>query len=754
VKLLFKSWAWLWLALEVANFAVPGAADESKGLVGAELQRLASHSAKRETWPALKRYAVGARDPEGRGLAYLILGYREHEARLYLNATDALRQAAVTEFSLADFAEYYRAEAAEKADKDSEVIEAVQDFSTRHPNSSLRFRALELLARAFLRTGQPARALEALTAEPRARRIASLALLLGQAYAKAQQFADAARAFQEIYYAYPTSPEASAASDALRELRTLLGPGLPEAAEEIQTARAEILFGKSEFKKAEVQYEWLLREHQGSPLAGRWKLGRARCLLSLKQTLSAIEALEGLVSTLPDLDAERLAMLVEAAARQGDDELMRRELDRLRELYPQSPSYALALSAAASFYARRGDRPNALQYDRLLADHFPAADLGREAHWRVAWAAYLARDGDQARAALLEHLTRYPASPHVPGALYWLARLDEEQRQVNEARTLYQFLVEHFAASYHALLARRRLHALPPSGGAPGSAEAKQGPPSKPPEGPPAGPPAELAALEVVRSRATPPAAQPCPPTQPSEAARPGLLLRAVGLDDLAEEYFEGELKNRPDDPELLLELGRLNAAQRNTAVALETAKKIVPNVSQRAFGELSQEIWGLLFPMALRRLVEREARRSGLSAYLVMAVIRQESEFNPSATSWANARGLMQILPQTAGTTPRAQRLAARRLYDPAYNVRFGCRYLRDLLRGYGGDPEKAMAAYHAGNPNVRAWLEAHSFSEPGEFVEAIPITATRVYVEAVMRDAEIYRQLMTGVAKFKKCS
>jgi soluble lytic murein transglycosylase len=75
-------------------------------------------------------------------------------------------------------------------------------------------------------------------------------------------------------------------------------------------------------------------------------------------------------------------------------------------------------------------------------------------------------------------------------------------------------------------------------------------------------------------------------------------------------------------------------------------------------------------------------------------------------------------------------------------------------LLRGYGGDPEKAMAAYHAGNPSVRAWLEAHSFSEPGEFVEAIPITATRVYVEAVMRDAEIYRQLMTGAAKFKKCS
>jgi soluble lytic murein transglycosylase len=135
------------------------------------------------------------------------------------------------------------------------------------------------------------------------------------------------------------------------------------------------------------------------------------------------------------------------------------------------------------------------------------------------------------------------------------------------------------------------------------------------------------------------------------------------------------------------------------------------------------------------------------------MAVIRQESEFNPLATSWANARGLMQILPQTAGSTPRGRRLAARRLYEPAYNIHFGCRYLRNLLETYNGNLEQAVAAYHAGNPNVRMWLEGHQFRDPGEFVEAIPIPATRVYVESVVRDAEIYRQLMSGAAKFKKC-
>jgi soluble lytic murein transglycosylase len=135
------------------------------------------------------------------------------------------------------------------------------------------------------------------------------------------------------------------------------------------------------------------------------------------------------------------------------------------------------------------------------------------------------------------------------------------------------------------------------------------------------------------------------------------------------------------------------------------------------------------------------------------MGLIRQESAFNPRATSSANARGLMQILPQTASRSRRGRARVARRLHDPAYNVRFGCRYLRDLLKTFGGDLEQALAAYHAGDFRVKDWLGKYSFREPAEFIETIPIPATRAYVEAVLRDAAIYRQLMGGAAKFAEC-
>jgi soluble lytic murein transglycosylase len=114
-----------------------------------------------------------------------------------------------------------------------------------------------------------------------------------------------------------------------------------------------------------------------------------------------------------------------------------------------------------------------------------------------------------------------------------------------------------------------------------------------------------------------------------------------------------------------------------------------------------------------------------------------------------------MQILPRTATRSRRTRtvRSVGRRLYNPDYNVRFGCAYLRGLLKKFEGDPEKALAAYNAGDFRVTDWLGRYSFRDPAEFLEAIPIAETRGYVEAVLRDAAIYRQLISGSPQFAAC-
>jgi soluble lytic murein transglycosylase len=138
------------------------------------------------------------------------------------------------------------------------------------------------------------------------------------------------------------------------------------------------------------------------------------------------------------------------------------------------------------------------------------------------------------------------------------------------------------------------------------------------------------------------------------------------------------------------------------------------------------------------------------------MGLIRQESAFSARATSSADARGLMQVLPQTASPSKRLSRIRSTgaRLYNPTYNVRFGCSHLQSLLKEFNGKLELALAAYNAGDFRVRDWMKSNSFQDSSEFLEAIPIHATRVYVESVLRDAAIYRQLLTGSAKFATCS
>jgi soluble lytic murein transglycosylase len=237
---------------------------------------------------------------------------------------------------------------------------------------------------------------------------------------------------------------------------------------------------------------------------------------------------------------------------------------------------------------------------------------------------------------------------------------------------------------------------------------------------------------------------------------QPALELQALSLNDLAEEYLRASLAARPQQPELRFFLSRLEAGQGNVSAGIMDAGKIVPDYPSYQFSELPKEIWGLLFPQNYWSLVQRQARVSGLDPYLVMGLIRQESAFNARATSSANAHGLMQVLPSTASSSKRAARVrsAGVRLYNATYNIRFGCAYLRTLLNEFNGKPEPALAAYNAGDFRVRDWMKDTSFRDSSEFLEAIPIHATRAYVEVVLRDAAIYRQLLSGQAKFARCS
>ena len=140
-------------------------------------------------------------------------------------------------------------------------------------------------------------------------------------------------------------------------------------------------------------------------------------------------------------------------------------------------------------------------------------------------------------------------------------------------------------------------------------------------------------------------------------------------------------------------------------------------------------------YPLEYETIVRTHARNYDLQPALLAAVIYQESKFRTDARSSSGAIGLMQLLPDTArGIALRTggTRFQVDDLYDPDINVRYGCWYLRHLLRKYG-DEKTALAAYNAGQRNVDTWLRNGDGIRFGE---------TRHYVKRVEELKEIYRR------------
>ena len=156
--------------------------------------------------------------------------------------------------------------------------------------------------------------------------------------------------------------------------------------------------------------------------------------------------------------------------------------------------------------------------------------------------------------------------------------------------------------------------------------------------------------------------------------------------------------------------------------------------------GAISRSTLQLFYP--LERFEELRKHRASVDPFLVAALIRQESGFNPFARSAVGAQGLMQLMPDTARRLER-RRLSRRALFNPAVNVRLGVKYFRGLLDRFGMDAELALAAYNAGPEKVDEWKRRYPTSDRVLFLDLIPFAETRNYVALIGRNYFWYHSL-----------
>lgn len=657
--------------------------------------------------------------------AYLALGHAYLTDRRFTEASANLHEARQASDVLADYADFLAARSEHEAGNEAAAEGLLHEFVQKYPNSVFDVEAPELEASVMLGMHDVAgaqRVLAAAAHTPATDRAgyqlarAEVALALGQAD-------EANGLFKNLLLTHPLSPEAETA----RARLTASGAGATLTAAELRSL-GDAYYNGGRYALAGEQYRSLARQ-AGLPAQERtgFQVAAAACDLKLKR-LTTAEA-----EALPDTDDEngaRRAYLLMELARSRDDNGRQQEIvTQMEARFPRSEWLAEALFSSGNMYLLARDYANAAEYYCYLAAHFPQSKNAAAAHWRAGWLNYRQGLFPDAERIFDEQIRLFPSATETVAALYWRARLYQTQdRKPTEAAAGYRAIVRAYQHYFYAQMARARLNEL-------GSTV-----PVSDPE------------VDSIKAPEVPPLDDSFP--EDSEHLAKARLLANAGLN----EYIPREIAADPDSGSWsALAEAQIYASFGETYRAMRSLKRALPYAASASITSIPLVYWRILYPEPYWDTIKAESAKNNLDPYLVASLIRQESEFNPAAVSYANAWGLMQLLPSVGRAMAREEGIAhfeTYQLLDPDTNIRLGTRYLRHMLDKFGGVQEYALAAYNAGDERVSDWEAAGPYHGMDEFVESIPFTQTRDYVEAILRNIETYRAIDAAAEEHGKAT
>ncbi len=680
----------------------------------------------------LETFAAQSKDKAQAALAYLALGYSNYQQQNYSAAAAAFLKARNPDNLLRDYADYYAAMNAQASGGSLDAEKFLDEFQQNNPASPLAPRAALEHAKLLIELQKPeeaAKRLEEALGLPQP----SATYFLARAYDLAGRSLDAVATYHKVFFQYPASAEAAEANVRMQSLRLKLGKQYPVVEASLWLMRADALFAKSRWKDAESAYRNVSTSSPNTPAAAaqreRAHVRVAVCQYQAGSTWPALNALQAMDISDAEADAERHCIMSIGYRKLLRIDQMTQQLELLGKRYPQSPWYEKALISAGNNYLLAKDYNRAGDYYRLAFQNFPGGDGAAYGHWKVAWQAYRERKLPQALHLFEEHITSFPNSPQISAALYWLARLMERESPVISHR-YYAKLREAFPNYYYSLLAADRIASLPALTPEQAAANVRTVP------------------LEKIQRKAGVSLPAVLSPVE-ARASERIQLLESAWLIDWAVAELTPLLPPAPGASWAGSEIARMEELRGRHHVALRLSKIYVPSYFSQSIAELPPGVWRRLFPIPYWEDIKKRAAESKLDPYLVAGLIRQESEFNPGAQSRSNARGLMQLLPSTARMVARkapdqkSRNYQLGLLFQPQFNLIYGTMYLKSVIDRFDGSMEQAIASYNAGPGRVQQWMSEGTYAEPAEFVESIPFTETREYVQAVLRNAHMYRRI-----------
>lgn len=458
---------------------------------------------------------------------------------------------------------------------------------------------------------------------------------------------------------------------------------------------------------------------------------RALALRATGDFSAALAGFDAALAAAGESDVARQAQLdrVQTVGQSGETETAIQGYRAFAETWSDDSRAPEALRRAALLLERLEDREGAARQRIELGRRYPASAAAQEAMFGGGLHFFAEGQHAEARAAW-EALASTSEGAVAARARYWAARAAQAEGDSAQATALLEQVIatapdSYFAARARALLQRQETGAIAPDA--------------------PIGADEWRAAEEWLAGWAGAAPSDP-PDLLAVPAIGRALELETLGLRVEAIGEWSAALAERENDPYALYALARLAHERGVPAIALRAASRIARLAPGNGAASAPNALRRLIYPAPFITLVRARADEYGVDPALLLALLRQESAFDPAATSWVGARGLAQVMPATGQGIAQALGIADFRetdLYRPDLSIRFGSYYLSRQIAAMDQVLEGALAAYNGGPGNAQRWSGGAPISDPDLYVERIDFEETRNYVKLVLGQYAVYQRM-----------
>jgi soluble lytic murein transglycosylase len=523
----------------------------------------------------------------------------------------------------------------------------------------------------------------------------------------------AADAWQRVYYEFPLSDAAVTARDALGSLQDVLVRNTQR-----DLGRALILFGVKRYGEAYNAFQDLQRQVTGDDREVV-DLRIAESNYFLKRYAAARDGVQPYLEQASRKAEARFFYLSALGALGAQDQVVTLTRALLAD-FPDSTWSGEALNSLGTHYIVTNQDDLAAQTFKELFERFPDGPHAERSAWKYGWWAYTTGSYAETARVFEKAAATFPRSDYRPPWLYWAARAREKMGERDTAQARMRLVYADYMNSYYGRLASRR---LPSSKG-------------------------ETVAAGGIAPVAQPVSLRPAPPAPVPDLPPTAALIRqllAAGLFDDGLNELRYAQKAWGTTPTLEATTAWVYHQKGDLRRAITVMRRAYPQFLAAGGEGLPAPILQIIFPLTYWEAIRKNASLYELDPYIVAALVAQESTFDASAHSNANAWGLMQILPSTGkrlASSLGIRRFTTAMLTNGETNIRLGTLYFKRLIDQFGGT-YYALASYNAGENRVIRWKAERPAMDEDEFIDDIPFPETQNYVKRILGTAEDYRHL-----------